>query len=77
MYGTYLVKQDLPGLPKGSVERFTLVAAARWQAEGAVEPFDEKNKAHVSARDRQDAETRRVHATETAKLDAERKRQTA
>lgn len=77
MFATYYVKQDLPGLPKGSVERFSLIAGARWQQEGAVEPFDEKNKTHVSARERLESEARRAHAAETAKLEAERKRKTA
>lgn len=77
MFGTYFVKQDLPGIPKGSVERFSLVAASRWQAENAVEPFDEKNKTHATARERLEAVARKAHEAETAKLDAERNRKTA
>lgn len=45
MMSYYFVKQDLPGLPKGSVERFSLMRAGAWKSEGAIEDFDPKRHA--------------------------------
>lgn len=47
MMDLYFVKSDLPGLPAGRVERFSVVKAAIWLREGAIEPFDVKK--HSSA----------------------------
>lgn len=42
MMSFYYVKSDLPGLPKGRVERFSLMRASALKAEGAIEDFDAK-----------------------------------
>lgn len=55
MMGYYFVKQDLPGLPKGTVERFALTRAGAWRSEGAIEDFDPKNPKHAKAPGAQDA----------------------
>ena len=70
----YLVKSDLFGVPKGRVERFHQAKAALLVHEGKIEPYDEKNKAHVAAREKQEkgyADARRVAQ---AKLDKEQGR---
>lgn len=45
MMGYYFVKQDLPGLPAGRVERFLDLKAALLVSEGRIVPYDEKRHA--------------------------------
>ena len=52
MISYYVVKQDLPGVPAGVIERFSDHRAPLYVADGAIEPFDEKNKEHIALRER-------------------------
>jgi hypothetical protein len=71
MMSMYYVKADLPGLPKGRVERFAHANAGRHVADGAIEPYDEKNKRHADALAAQQRAAEKHQQAEQAKLDAE------
>ena len=45
----YFVKKDLYGVPAGRVERFAHHKAGALLIEGAIEPYDPKNKKHRDA----------------------------
>lgn len=72
MKGEFYVKVDLSGIPAGRVETFFLGKAAAYLVAGYIEPFDEKNKAHVSAKQEQEKEARAAAAATEKRLRLER-----
>ncbi len=68
----YYVKAELWGVPAGGVERFSDAKAAPLVLAGAIEPYDEKNKAHATAKSRQERESDERRRSNEALLVEER-----
>lgn len=71
MMSLYVTKDELFGVPRGRVERFSLHKAAVLMAEGKLEPFDPENKKHAALKTAQDNVATERWVEQQGKLEAE------